>query len=202
VAIGVRPDGTGVARVARTPGITDAIRAVAPGLDVEEVDVPGPQTSMDLRGAGWVEAAVAVAAATGGTAVTAPSGATATARVSNDGSLVVAVACGDPLDEVVLRSYCTGAAHMALGWVTSEGLAVDGNGTVVDLTVRSFGVPSAAGTPAITVEVDPTLGDTTGPPVRGSDAVFAAVALAVWRHQGLPATWPTLQPLRSARQSR
>jgi xanthine dehydrogenase small subunit len=202
VAIGVRPDGTGVARVARTPGVADAIRAVAPGLDVEEVDVPGPPTSVDLRGAGWVEAAVAVAAATGGTTVTSPSGAAASARVSHDGTLAVAVACGDPLDEVVLRSYCTGAAHMALGWVTSEGLAVDGNGAVVDLTVRSFGVPSAAGTPAITVEVDPTLGNSTGPPVRGSDAVFAAVALAVWRHQGLPGIWPTLQPLRSIGQSR
>ena len=33
-----------------------------------------------------------------------------------------------PLDEVVLRSYCIGAAHMALGWVCSEGLAVDDDG--------------------------------------------------------------------------
>ncbi len=37
----------------------------------------------------------------------------------------VRVAAGDPLDEVVLRSYAIGAAHMALGWVLTEGLAVD-----------------------------------------------------------------------------
>ena len=37
----------------------------------------------------------------------------------------VRVAAGDVLDEVVLRSYCIGAAHMALGWVLSEGLTVD-----------------------------------------------------------------------------
>ncbi len=32
------------------------------------------------------------------------------------------------LDEVVLRSYCIGATHQALGWVRSEGIAVDGDG--------------------------------------------------------------------------
>ena len=52
--------------------------------------------------------------------------------------------CGDPLDEVVLRSYCTGAAHMALGWVRSEGLAVGADGVPVDLTIRSFGILRAA----------------------------------------------------------
>ena len=53
----------------------------------------------------------------------------------------VRVAAGDPLDEIVLRSYCMGAAHMALGWVLSEGVAVDPEtGEVLDLTIRSFGV--------------------------------------------------------------
>ena len=28
-------------------------------------------------------------------------------------------------------------------------------------------------------------------PVNGSDAVFAAVAAAVWLHQGCPPDWPT-----------
>jgi hypothetical protein len=32
--------------------------------------------------------------------------------------------------------------------------------------------------------------------VNGSDAVFAAVALAVWRHQGLAPDWPTGTGLR------
>ena len=33
-----------------------------------------------------------------------------------------------PLDEVVLRSYVVGAVHQALGWVRSEGVAVDDDG--------------------------------------------------------------------------
>jgi aerobic-type carbon monoxide dehydrogenase small subunit (CoxS/CutS family) len=90
----------------------------------------------------------------------------------------VRVAAGDPLDEVVLRSYATGAAHMALGWVLSEGLAVDPEtGDVHDLTIRSFGVIRAKDTPPI----DVTIIDDPGPPcARSSDAVFAAVAAAAW----------------------
>jgi CO/xanthine dehydrogenase Mo-binding subunit len=109
------------------------------------------------------------------------------------GALRVRVAAGDPLDEVVLRSYAIGAAHQALGWVTSEGLAVDADGTVLDLTIRSFGVLRAVDTPRIEVEVVPA----PGPPVRGGDAAFAAVAGAVWLAQGCPPDWPTdrsLQP--------
>jgi xanthine dehydrogenase small subunit len=62
---------------------------------------------------------------------------------------------------------------------------------VQDLTVRSFGVLRAADMPAVDVTVVP--GD--GPPVAVSDAVFAAVAAAVWRHQGCPGVWPTGRPL-------
>ena len=40
----------------------------------------------------------------------------------------------------MLRSYCIGAAHMALGWVRSEGIAVDPDGLPLDLTIRSFGI--------------------------------------------------------------
>ena len=57
------------------------------------------------------------------------------------------------LDEVVLRSYCIGAAHMALGWVRREGIAVDGEGEPHDLTIRSFGVLRAADTPPIEVDI-------------------------------------------------
>jgi hypothetical protein len=42
--------------------------------------------------------------------------------------------------------------------------------------------PRAIDTPAVEVEIEPA----SGPPVNGSDAVFAAVAAAVWRHQGFP----------------
>ena len=187
VAGGADADGRGVLRVVRTPGIGAAVAAVAPGLVVEEVDVAGPPTSASLRAAGWAEAAVLVGAASDVPEVRSPDGAVAEAEITSAG-LRVRVSCGDPLDEVVLRSYCIGAAHMALGWVTSEGLSVDEEGEVHDLTIRSFGVLRAADTPPIEVEIDGSAG---GEPVNGSDAVFAAVALAVWRHQGLPASWPT-----------
>ena len=63
------------------------------------------------------------------------------------------VDAGDPLDAVVLRSYATGAAHMALSWLSREGIAVDEAGTVHDLTIRSFGVLRAVDTPPIEVEI-------------------------------------------------
>lgn len=187
VAGGARSDGTGRLVVVRTPGIAEAIARVAPGLVVEEVDVPGPPTSIGPRGAGWAEALLLLAGARGTAApVSGPGGGTAEAAVV-DGRIRVRVAAGDPLDEVVLRSYAIGAAHMAFGWVTSEGLAVDAEGEVHDLTIRSFGIPRAVDTPPIDVEIDPT----PGPPVNGSDAVFAAVAAAVWLHQGAPTDLPT-----------
>jgi xanthine dehydrogenase small subunit len=192
LAAGVRPDGTGVVHVVRTPGIADAIRSVAPGLDVIEVDVAGPPTSTSLRAAGWAEAAVLLASlGDGPDEVTTPDGATATAVVAADGGVSIRVRCGEPLDEVVLRSYCIGAAHMALGWVTSEGLAVDADGDIGDLTIRSFGILRAVDTPRNDVVIEPS----DAPAVNGSDAVFAAVAAAVWRAQGHPATWPTGRPI-------
>lgn len=184
LAGGVSADGTGVIRVARTPGIAEAIRGVAPGLDVEEVDVEGLPTSAAIRGAGWVEAAVLVAAATGETAITSPDGATATATYDGE-TIEVEVRCGEILDHVVLRSYCIGAAHMAYSWVTSEALTVD-DGEVLDLTVRSFGIVRAVDMPAVSV----TLVDDESDAVNGSDVAFAAVAAAVWRHHGHPGTWP------------
>ncbi|HEY6533311.1 MAG TPA: 2Fe-2S iron-sulfur cluster-binding protein [Acidimicrobiales bacterium] len=195
VAAGLRPDGTGVIRVVRTPGIADAIRSVAPGLVVEEVDVVGPPTSAQLRGAGWVEAAVLTAATANRRAgvpeaeatVASPSGAEARASIGHDGVVRVEVTCGPVLDPVVLRSYAIGATHMALGWVTSEGLAVAEDGTIGDLTVRSFGVLRAADTPFVEV----SLREGHGEPVNGSDAVFAAVAAAAWASQGWPTDWPT-----------
>ena len=186
VAAGVNADGTGIIEVARTPGIADAIGLVAPGLEVREVDVAGPPTSAAIRGAGWVEAAVLTAAATGQDSITSPDGATATA--SFDGSTItVGVSCGQILDAVVLRSYCIGAAHMAYSWVTSESLTVE-DGDVLDLTVRSFGVARAVDTPEIRV----TFVEDDGEPVNGSDAAFAAVAAAVWRYHGHREVWPVL----------
>ena len=210
VAGGVRADGSGAIRVARTTGLAGAIACVAPGLAIAEVDIAGPPTSLTPRAAGWAEALILLAATgarvdagamtpgvleaerTEGRArvgVRSLDGAVARADVALgiEPRVHVSVSCGDPLDEVVLRSYCVGAAHMALGWVCSEGLAVDEAGEVHDLTIRSFGVLRAVDTPPIDVSVEPS----DDPPVNGSDTVFAAVAAAAWLAQDCPPSWPT-----------
>ncbi len=188
VAAGVRSDGTGEIVVARTPGIREAIQSHAPGLAVTEVDVAGPPTSSQIRGAGWAEAAVLLAAVRDEPGwITSPGGGSAAAEITSDGTISVRVRAGAVLDETVLRSYCAGAAHMAYSWVTSESLGVDPAGVVHDLTVRSFGIVGAASMPAVRIEVL----DDGAEPVNGSDAVFAAVAAAVWIDRGCPPTWPT-----------
>ena len=187
VSGGATADGRGVLRVVRTPGIAEVVATVAPELAVTEVDVPGPPTSTAIRAAGWAEALVLLTGARGTNApVASPDGAVATAEV-DDSHIEVAVRCGDPLDELVLRSYCVGAAHMAWSWVTSEALAVSDEGIPLDLTVRSFGVVRATETPRIEVRIEPDDGE----PTNGSDAVFTAVAAATWLHRGTPADWPT-----------
>lgn len=186
VAGWAKADGTGVIRVVRTPGVRDAIASVAPGLVVEERMVHGPPTSLDLRAAGWAEALVLLAGAAGEAGpVTSPDGAVAEATVGEDG-ITVTVRCGEVLDDVVLRSYCIGAAHMAWSWLTSEALAVDDVGEVHDLTIRSFGVLRAVDTPPIIIEIIPE----DRPAVNGSDAVFAAVAAAGWIRSGRQQDWP------------
>lgn len=189
VAAGIRPDGTGLMHAVRTPGLAEAVAAVAPGIEVIERDVAGPPTSLALRGAGWAEAAVLLASLPTGDEYTVrtPAGGEATAAIDDDGTVHVRVRCGDPLDQVVLRSYCMGAIHMALGWVGSEGLSVDEDGEPHDLTIRSFGILRAVDTPPIDVTIEPS----DAPPVNGSDAVFAAVATAAWARAGFPQDWPT-----------
>jgi len=187
VAIGLRVDGSGEVRVAATHGIADILRAVGPAIDVVEVDVAGPPTSAAIRGAGWVELHLALAGLRGHVgSIRAPDGGIATAKII-DGAIRITVDAGQALDDVVLRSYAIGAAHMALGWIRSESIAVDEQGTVHDLTIRSFGVLRAIDTPRIKVEIV----ESDRPPVNGSDAVFAAVAAAVWIEAGCPPVIPT-----------
>ena len=208
IAAGIRGDGSGVIRVAAAPGVVEAIRSVAPAFTVEEVSVVGPAVTADARGAGWAEAAVLMAAAQAvrdGRIPSSPSAATAevvgpaggravaSVEVGADGwpcAVRVEVGCGPVLDEVTMRSYATGAAHMGLGWVCSEAIAVAEDGVPEDLTIRSFGVMRARDTPPIDVVVDEGLSE-AAEPVNGSDAVFAAVAAAVWIAQGLPDKWPS-----------
>jgi len=209
VAGGVDGSGTGILRVGVPPGgfdperwevVTAQVAAVAPGLGLEAVPLAGPPLSLDLRGAVWAEAAVLAAGArclsTLGpgahhdvpVGVVAPGGGRAVARCGPDGSIELEVDAGEVVDAVVLRSYCIGAAHQALGWVRSEGVAVDAEGAVRDLTVRSFGILQARAMPPVTVTVTPASG---GPAVNGSDAAFAAVAAARWLADGLAERWPT-----------
>lgn len=188
IAAGVRSDGTGVIRVARTAGVAAAIASVAPGIVVEEVDLEPTSltTSTEIRGAGWVEAAVLLASVGDRDRVVSPEGAEAEATVAADGTITVSVRCGEILDEVVLRSYCIAAAHQALGWVRSEGIALDEHGEPADLTIRSFGIVRAVDMAPVVVHLE----SADGPPVNGSDAVFAAVASAVWRAHGFCPMWP------------
>ncbi len=208
VAVGIRADGTGVLRVGMAgPAWADAeweavrarVAAVAPGLELRQVTVAGPPVSADLRGAVWVEAAVVEAARRAGGApgeaqvdvpveVVAPGGGRAVARCAADGSVEVTVAAGAVLDAVVLRSYVIGAVHQAVSWVTSEGLAVDADGVVGDLTVRSFGILPARATPTVDVRI---LEQPDQPAVAVSEAVVAAVAAARWLADGLAPAWPT-----------
>ena len=191
IAAGLDAEGCGVIRIARTPGVVEVLRTRLPDCEIEEVDLVGPPTSLALRAAGWAEAEMLRAAVAGSAGwVTGPSGGMARADVTSDG-IVVEVDAGDPLDEVMLRSYAIGAAHMAWSWVTSESLVVDAYGEVHDLTVRSFGVVRSSDMPNVVVSIGGS-----GPAVGGGDAVFAAVAAATWLAAGRPAALPAAFPLR------
>jgi aerobic-type carbon monoxide dehydrogenase small subunit (CoxS/CutS family) len=199
IAAGMRADGSGLLRVARASGIVDVIESAAPKLSVEVVDVVGPPVSVAIRSAGWAEAAIlraaadALATSARSADVAGPAGGHAVATVEIDPSggvrsVDVTVDPGDPLDQVVLRSYVTGAAHMALGWVCSEAIAVGEDGVPEDLTIRSFGILRARDTPPVAVHVEPARPGAPAAPV--SDAAFAAVAAATWIALGLPPRWP------------
>lgn len=91
--------------------------------------------------------------------------------------VVLKISCGELLDETVARSYCVGAAHMAIGWALSEGLAVDAEtGEVHDLTIRSFGIVRPKHMPDVDIEFV----DDDRSARACSDAVFAATAAALW----------------------
>jgi xanthine dehydrogenase small subunit len=189
MAAGVRADGSGVVWLRRTEGAAGLIAEHFPNWTLHEVDVAGPPSSLDVRGAVWAELSALMASVASpderGDHVRSPEGAEAWARVDDDG-VRITVRCGDVLDHTVLRSYCIGAAHMALGWVRTEGIAVDETGGIQDLTIRSFGVLRAVDMPPVSVSIV----DDDRPPVNGSDAVFAAVAAAAWRRDGYPTRWP------------
>jgi aerobic-type carbon monoxide dehydrogenase small subunit (CoxS/CutS family) len=231
LGIGLCTDGTGTVRVGRTPGSSDLsslveqVRAVAPGVRVEFVDVPGPAVGSELRGAGWAEVLAALHAlqarpegpdaphdarpmltvGAGRADIAVPGGGRAVVEVrpeDRDGGrsyVEVDVWAGELLCPVTLRSYVLGAVHQALGMVWSEGIAVDETGEPVDLTIRSFGILAARDMPEVIVR----LHEDDGWPVNGSDAVFVATLAAAWIAEGLPGEWPTRRaavraPVRNA----
>jgi len=198
LAAGLRADGTGTIRIARTPGGAEVLRSALPDAEIVEVELPGPPTSMDLRAAVWAEAQMLVAALnrlqagesleTGSASVevTSPQGAIAQATVGPSG-IDVHINAGDPLDPTTLRSYAMGATHMAWSWITSEALSVDPDGEIHDLTIRSFAIARSADTPDINVTIE----HTHRPAVPAGEAVFAAVATATWLSRGAPPHLPT-----------
>ncbi len=213
LAVGIDASGGGIAQVVRPAdeaecaALAAAAAMVAPDVDVRFVEVPGPPASGAVRAALWAELAAlrCTVAPPAGTiagvgpadSIIAPNGAEASATIVGTGpgaglsagsseTVHVQVRCGRALDDVVLRSYCVGAAHMALGMVRSEFLAVGDDGAPLDLTIRSFGVLRAVDTPRVEVAIVPD----DGPPVNGSDAVFAAVLAAAHRSAGTPDRWP------------
>ena len=206
LSLGLRPDGTGILRIGRTPGpadlrvLEDRVRRVAPGVEIESADIVGPPVGDDLRGAGWAEVLAALhvlhsPASTPGTGtaeVSLPGAGRARVTLAlagpgDRGTVSVEVWAGEVLDPVTLRSYVLGAVHQALGLVWSEGIAIDDRGVPVDLTIRSFGILAARDMPEVSVRIHPE----DRWPVNGSDAVFVATMAAAWIAEGRPPRWPT-----------
>ena len=197
IAVALRADGTGVLHVATTPGSDDLtgllaeVAEFAPGLEILTVEVAGPRVGSTHRGAVVAEVLAVFAAkdAVPGAPVTveAPNGARATVSIDpTDGAVSVEVDAGSPLCPITLRSYVIGAVHQAVGMVRTEGIAVDADGEVHDLTIRSFGILTASQTPPVLVDVV----DSDAPPVAAGVAVMAASMAAAWVDAGRPASWP------------
>ena len=217
----VEIDGRAV-RIAPSRGLPAAY-SFATNARWESADVPGPPVAAGVRAYGLAEQAVLVEGALDAagidrrvltdddalldTLVLSPSGARAGARVAFDDAtgrlagVEVRLAAGDPLDEVVLRSYALGAAHMALGWVLTESIAVDRidgrSARPHDPVVRHH---PRGDMPPVTITILP---DPAPARERSSDAVFAAVAAATWNALArVEGARPDTFPARDTRASR
>lgn len=195
IALGLREDGSGELRIAVTPGsddltgLRDMVQQLVPEVTVTLHEVAGPPVGSTHRGAVLSELLAARASLTRApgepVSVHSPSGARATVTYVGD-TLSAHVFAGDPLCVTTLRSYVMGAMHQAFSMVTSEGLALDEDGAPVDLTIRSFGIVGAAGTPHMNVTIE----ESSDAPVVAGGAVFAATLAAVWLQEG-GTHWPT-----------
>jgi CO/xanthine dehydrogenase Mo-binding subunit len=219
----VRIDGTAIGIVPPRAPVPYGVEVVARW---DAVHALGPAVAPELRAFGLAEQTVLVEGALEAagvdrrgltaddalldTLVVSESGARAGAHVDLDATtgrldaVHVRVAAGDPLDEIVLRSYVLGAVHMALGWVLTESISIDPEtGEPHDLTIRSFGIIRARDMPRVEITI---VDDPAPARARASDAVFAAVAAATWnavtRVEGArPDTFPARET-RAARSLR
>jgi len=197
IALSLRADGSGCLRIGRTPEsdpydeLLEQLSSLFPSLQLEVAEIAGPRVGVTHRGAVIAEVLSAYAVletpANDPIAVEAPNGGRARVEITGDGAIHAAVWAGDPLCGATLKSYVTGAVHQALGMVLSEGIAVAEDGSVHDLTIRSFGILSPAATPRIDVEV----ADDDREAVACGVAVMAATMAAAWRQSGLGSKWPT-----------
>ncbi|NOX30739.1 MAG: hypothetical protein GXP35_11945 [Actinobacteria bacterium] len=198
VAAGIDNAGNIEMTMAKTPGALDLVGAIASDLGLEigvsEWDVPGPPTSVMVRGSLRAEIEMlraALHARADDSATLAAShrvqigAAWAEATVTRQ-SVLVRVSGGAVLDQTVMRSYVIGAVHQALGLVRSESISVDSEGRVHDLTVRSFGILRSIETPEVEVEIL----DSDSSPQPVSPAVFCAVAAAAWCFANKPPILP------------
>jgi len=199
LSIALRLDGTGVLHIGRTPGsdsyegLIAQLETTASMLEIEIVDIVGPRLGVTHRGAVLAEVLAvygALGASPDGTvSVTTPNGATAAVTIQSDGAVSVVVNAGQPLCNATLRSYVIGAVHQGLGMVLSEGIAVDEQGSIHDLTIRSFGILTALQMPVVEVTIIPDERD----PVAAGTAVLAAAMGAQWVRAGLGSKWPVNQ---------
>lgn len=218
-AAGIDGEGRGQLVLAKTPGVVEHARQWFNklGVDVPEIvqrEVLGPPTSTTLRGAGWVEWLMLTKALeyrrsaptestepplclqVGGkhlklqpTQISiGPAGQKATVSIREQG-LIISVDAGDPLDEMTLISYATGAAHQALGFVLTEEVKVGVDGEILDGTMRSFGILKAKETPPIEIQVE----QSSSKPEPVSELVFVATAACVWISLGCPSKLPALK---------
>ncbi len=160
VAGGADADGTGVLRVVRTPGIADGHRAPSPrGSSSRRSTSPARRRQRRPAGGGLGRGRSCSSPAPGARLVPVdrPARRAPSPRrpIDADGSVRVRVTAGESLDEVVLRSYAPAPPTWRCRGCRREGIAVDGDGTVHDLTIRSFGILRAVDTPPIEVEVVP-----------------------------------------------
>jgi aerobic-type carbon monoxide dehydrogenase small subunit (CoxS/CutS family) len=218
LALGLRPNGSGLLRVGRTPGSPDLsplierVHEVAPGVVVEEVEVMGPPVGPELRGAGWAEVVAALASL--------PALVPALVSAAASDPELAPAGPGVGQAEVALPNGSRAAVSVHAGGRGSVTVEVWAGELLHEVTLRSYvlgAVHQALGlvwSEGIAVddegapldltirsfgilsarempEVHVVLHPDDRWPVNGSDAVFAATLAAAWIADGRPGLWPT-----------